>query len=146
MPMEFLTDAQVAGYGRFDGVPSRADLERFFVTHDTSAIPSCSPRYSTTGHGTSTGAHDGVDNLCQHRHWPVLPSPGPRVVVAVEGTRSYGAGLARLLTALDTAGVGGGAVDAAAVWVAIEPVASRAQITAAVATVEELRHDQHRTP
>ncbi len=31
MAMEFLTDAQVAGYGRFDGVPSRADLERFFV-------------------------------------------------------------------------------------------------------------------
>ncbi|MDQ2710225.1 MAG: DUF4158 domain-containing protein [Actinomycetota bacterium] len=28
---EFLTDAQVAGYGRFDGVPSRGDLERFFV-------------------------------------------------------------------------------------------------------------------
>ena len=31
MPMEFLTDAQVAGYGRFVGVPSRSDLERFFV-------------------------------------------------------------------------------------------------------------------
>jgi TnpA family transposase len=31
MPLEFLTGAQVAGYGRFDGVPSRADLERFFV-------------------------------------------------------------------------------------------------------------------
>src|SRR5664280_2541869 len=30
MPMEFLTDAQVAAYGRFDGVPSRAELERFF--------------------------------------------------------------------------------------------------------------------
>ena len=26
----FLSDALVAGYGRFDGVPSRADLERFF--------------------------------------------------------------------------------------------------------------------
>jgi len=31
MPLEFLTGAQVAGYGRFDGVPSRADLERFGV-------------------------------------------------------------------------------------------------------------------
>ncbi|PZS26944.1 MAG: hypothetical protein DLM58_19690 [Pseudonocardiales bacterium] len=31
MPLEFLTDAQVARYGRLDGVPSRADLERFFV-------------------------------------------------------------------------------------------------------------------
>lgn len=34
MPMDFLTDAQVAGYGRFDGVPSRADLERFFFLDD----------------------------------------------------------------------------------------------------------------
>src|SRR5664279_2472724 len=34
MPMEFLTDAQVAGYGRFDGVPSRAALERFFFLDD----------------------------------------------------------------------------------------------------------------
>jgi len=34
MPLEFLSDAQVAGYGRFDGVPSRADLERFFVVDD----------------------------------------------------------------------------------------------------------------
>jgi hypothetical protein len=34
MPMEFLTDAQGAGYGRFDGVPSRADLERFFFLDD----------------------------------------------------------------------------------------------------------------
>jgi len=31
MPLDFLTGAQVAGYGRFEGVPSRADLERFFV-------------------------------------------------------------------------------------------------------------------
>jgi len=30
MLLDFLTDAQVAGYGRFEGVPSRADLERFF--------------------------------------------------------------------------------------------------------------------
>ena len=30
VPLDFLTDGQVAAYGRFDGVPSRADLERFF--------------------------------------------------------------------------------------------------------------------
>ncbi len=35
MPLEFLSDAQVAGYGRFGGVPSQADLERFFVLDDT---------------------------------------------------------------------------------------------------------------
>ncbi len=34
MAVEFLTDAQVAAYGRFDGVPSRADLERFFLLDD----------------------------------------------------------------------------------------------------------------
>lgn len=34
MPLEFLSDAQVAEYGRFDGVPARADLERFFVLDD----------------------------------------------------------------------------------------------------------------
>jgi Domain of unknown function (DUF4158) len=31
IPLVFLTDAQVAACGRFDGVPSRADLERFFL-------------------------------------------------------------------------------------------------------------------
>ncbi|SQD97363.1 hypothetical protein FMEAI12_4020092 [Parafrankia sp. Ea1.12] len=34
MPLEFLTDAQVARYGRFQGVPSRAELERFFFLDD----------------------------------------------------------------------------------------------------------------
>ena len=32
--MEFLSDEQVAAYGRFDGVPSRAELERFFLLDD----------------------------------------------------------------------------------------------------------------
>lgn len=35
MPLEFLSAAQVAGYGRFGGVPSQADLERFFVLDNT---------------------------------------------------------------------------------------------------------------
>ena len=34
MPVEFLSDEQVAAYGRFDGVPSRAELERFFLLDD----------------------------------------------------------------------------------------------------------------
>jgi hypothetical protein len=34
MPVEFLTDAQVAAYGRFAGPPTRAQLERFFFLHD----------------------------------------------------------------------------------------------------------------
>jgi len=32
--LDFLTDGQVAAYGRFDGVPSWADLERFFILDD----------------------------------------------------------------------------------------------------------------
>ena len=28
---DFLSDAQAAAYGRFTGVPSRSELERFFV-------------------------------------------------------------------------------------------------------------------
>jgi len=30
MPVEFLSDEQVAAFGRFDGEPSRSELERFF--------------------------------------------------------------------------------------------------------------------
>ena len=34
MPVEFLTDEQVAGYAAFERAPSRADLERFFFLDD----------------------------------------------------------------------------------------------------------------
>lgn len=34
VPVEFLRNEQVAAYGRFDGVPSRAELERFFLLAD----------------------------------------------------------------------------------------------------------------
>ena len=34
MPVEFLTDEQVAEYGRFARPPSRSELERFFLLND----------------------------------------------------------------------------------------------------------------
>jgi hypothetical protein len=34
VPVEFLSDEQAAAFGRFDGEPSRADLERFFFLDD----------------------------------------------------------------------------------------------------------------
>jgi hypothetical protein len=34
VPVEFLSDEQAAAHGRFAGVPSRAELERFFFLDD----------------------------------------------------------------------------------------------------------------
>jgi len=34
MPVEFLSDEQAAAYGRFNGVPGRAELERCFFLDD----------------------------------------------------------------------------------------------------------------
>ena len=34
MPVDFLTDEEAARFGRFDGVPCRADLERVFFLDD----------------------------------------------------------------------------------------------------------------
>src|SRR5664280_2195886 len=68
MPMESLTDAQkVAGHGRFDGVPSRADLERFFF------LDGCRPR---------TKPRSCSSTPRQHRRWVLrataLGTPGIR--------------------------------------------------------------------
>jgi hypothetical protein len=37
MPVEFLTDDEVAAYGRYTGPPSQADLERVFFLLDCAA-------------------------------------------------------------------------------------------------------------
>jgi hypothetical protein len=34
MPVEFLSDAEAAAYGRYDGGPSREDLDRVFFLDD----------------------------------------------------------------------------------------------------------------
>ena len=34
MPVEFLSDAEAAAYGRFDGSPSRGELDRIFFLDD----------------------------------------------------------------------------------------------------------------
>jgi len=38
MPVEFLTDDEAAGFGRYAGVPSRADLERVFFLDDEDRV------------------------------------------------------------------------------------------------------------
>ena len=48
MPVEFLTDAQVAAYGRFAGPPTRAQLDRFFLLHDEDRTQVAQRRQSHT--------------------------------------------------------------------------------------------------
>jgi hypothetical protein len=38
MPVEFLTDDEAAGFGRYAGVPSQADLERVFFLDDEDRV------------------------------------------------------------------------------------------------------------
>ena len=38
MAIEFLSDDQVAAYGRFAGAPERAELERFFFLDDADRV------------------------------------------------------------------------------------------------------------
>lgn len=54
---------------------------------------------------TPAGAHVGAvdvdpdDGYAELIAWTAQHAPGPRLVVAIEGTRSYGVGLARAATA-----------------------------------------------
>ena len=41
MAVEFLTDEQAAGYGRFEGEPSQAELERFFLLAGSALMTCC---------------------------------------------------------------------------------------------------------
>ncbi len=38
VPVEFLTDAEAASYGRYNGPPPRAELERAFFLDDTDKV------------------------------------------------------------------------------------------------------------
>ena len=38
MPVEFLTDAEAASYGRYNGPPPRAELERAFFLDDADKV------------------------------------------------------------------------------------------------------------
>jgi hypothetical protein len=41
MPVEFLSDGEVAAYGRYDGVPSSAELDRWFFLDFTDRTYAC---------------------------------------------------------------------------------------------------------
>lgn len=58
--MDFLTDAQVAAYGRFDGVPSRPDLERLLFLDDVDKYLIGDRRGDHNRLGCVVGCDDGA--------------------------------------------------------------------------------------
>jgi hypothetical protein len=122
MPMEFLTDAQVAGYGRFDGVPSRAELERFFflAEHDRGTI-NRQPVPAPGAEETSSRAPDRWDT-------PIVRQAGEGLAgdVMLEAAAGLAVGLA-FCSASFQVGAGGGVVagsdEGDDVQCPVEPVA-----------------------
>jgi hypothetical protein len=59
MPIEFLTDEQAGKYGQFAGVPSRAQLERFFFLNDADLIGHSSSNAGAITIGWASGSNSG---------------------------------------------------------------------------------------
>ena len=69
------------------GVDTHRDTHHAEIAHPTgAAIAACSVRNSSAGYA-------------QLLAWARERAPGPRLVLSIEGTRSYGAGLARAAAA-----------------------------------------------
>src|SRR3954464_4431769 len=68
------------------GADTHRDTHELEIAHPTGAV------IDTRSIGND------ADGYAEALGWIAEHAPGPRVVVAVEGTRSYGAGLARALT------------------------------------------------
>jgi transposase len=69
------------------GVDTHRDIHHAEIAHPSGAvIAACTVRNTSAGYGQLLG-------------WARRHAPGPRLVVSIEGTRSYGSGLARAATA-----------------------------------------------
>ena len=89
MPVEFLTDEQVAAYGRFAGPPSRTELERFFFLNDRDRelVNVRRRQHTRLGFAVQLGTVRFLGTF--------LPDPldVPTQVVAYRGSRNSGTGL-----------------------------------------------------
>jgi len=84
VPLDFLTDAQVARYGRFDGMSSRQEMERFFFLDDLDRRLAADRRFdhsrlgfvlqATTVRYVGLVLEDPLDVP-----WPVVEYRGPRL-------------------------------------------------------------------
>ena len=78
MPVEFLSDEQVARYGGFVGDPSAYDLERFFrLDAEGSRLLKGKRRDENPGWGSLSSGRDGADATKGSRRYS-LPSAADR--------------------------------------------------------------------